>query len=1169
MPKTRNVKPVAATTGSATNTNIIQQNSSLSNNQQWYPTQSALIKARQTNDIIVISKDIPPGDGPKAYTWFKSFSDLNTFLESNTTQAHFNEVIINNKHYPVYMFFDLDRDINQDDDDILEDIKTSRDCMIVCFMSKLDSFLKTFYKLEFDKLDIGHQAQISYTDSNTKLSAHIKVNIKFSNLADHKIFSTNLEKYIRSNIFTSDDERDWLMFDKPGEKDIRDPKCICDMSSYTNFKNYRMLYSSKLKKDTSGKPLIPYTYRSAKSSQYIKDHLVQVYDENPQTIIAHLTNLELFNIPANYDDVSPTFTLQELFLKPCTIEQLQSHKHKHETTVVAKIPEEVLDQVSNYLQSKEIEELLKVNAMRIREVIHVHPAVVRYIIDKQCQHVCPIAKRTHKNNHSYFDYFYKTNTVRYGCFNESCKQSNHRIKVKIRSAQEAIKQLSIMNNHKTLHCCNTIIKWDQHYDHPTMKQYPLKPLTIVRAGMGLGKTKALIYDYIPKHCTHPQTKCIFITYQQVLSKKYASELEEYGFINYLDYDDYDIYASKVIVCLDSLPRVKTTNFDFVFIDEALSVFLHFNSRFIKQSSKLCAQLEMVMLQARYIMLLDAVIDNYLTYDITQYFAEKKNVIPYCIYNSHVRVPDQVAQQRKAHIIVNSSSSAQAAMKLTIFKQALNALVKKSKVVIASSTKRFTEEIQSYINMHWPDQSTKPKTIIYNSDNVCDMTSDEINKKWQEYDALIYSPSITAGVSFEALHFDQMIAYIENSFYTPPVDIIMQQLFRVRQLKKGMMTLYINDTMTFEVDKYPVLVSDIDAHLNKDVNYVNKYFQDTVNFETDYKVDARGIKYDTEKLSYKILRGILMNRNKSLTMFVDILDTTLQEDYKVKVKRTNFGASSDFIRKAMKLLKDMRGMMAKEEIPFEQVRSITEAEYLDLEARSKRGEKLNDLQKQAKWYYKCCHELWKVDMEDVDQEFYDTYVGQCNDNSITKIINIYFKARRYVEMMNSDVAASLTKYHSKMNQLTDNKEYNIELYKTKTKEYYTKLIEGQRFLDKIFPTGVYKENLTQLQISKDDLDRRVKDYIASLSEEEFMNIIRYYGMSFETKDMVVLDDRRLTWFIKNMLKESFDVDVCTMTKSKNANNAKYSVKRFVCSLQGLISKYNPDIEDHNGIYLFVD
>jgi hypothetical protein len=41
----------------------------------------------------------------------------------------------------------------------------------------------------------------------------------------------------------------------------------------------------------------------------------------------------------------------------------------------------------------------------------------------------------------------------------------------------------------------------------------------------------------------------------------------------------------------------------------------------------------------------------------------------------------------------------------------------------------------------------------------------IETEWIKYDLLIYSPSISSGVSFVAKHFDCLVAYFVNSVWT--------------------------------------------------------------------------------------------------------------------------------------------------------------------------------------------------------------------------------------------------------------------------------------------------------------------------------------------------------------------------------------------------------------------
>ena len=108
----------------------------------------------------------------------------------------------------------------------------------------------------------------------------------------------------------------------------------------------------------------------------------------------------------------------------------------------------------------------------------------------------------------------------YICFNENCVKVPTSIYWKVRTPKDALKLLSLDNNHLrtriTLHCCKNIIKWNEEYNASEMRPYPQVPLLVIRAGMGVGKTKELNTHYIPENCILPKTKCLFITYQQVL-----------------------------------------------------------------------------------------------------------------------------------------------------------------------------------------------------------------------------------------------------------------------------------------------------------------------------------------------------------------------------------------------------------------------------------------------------------------------------------------------------------------------------------------------------------------------------------------------------------------------------------------------------------------------------
>jgi hypothetical protein len=55
-------------------------------------------------------------------------------------------------------------------------------------------------------------------------------------------------------------------------------------------------------------------------------------------------------------------------------------------------------------------------------------------------------------------------------------------------------------NVDTLHDKDPIIEWNEVYDESNMKPYPIKPLCVVHANMGLGQTVYLVHDFLPRIC---------------------------------------------------------------------------------------------------------------------------------------------------------------------------------------------------------------------------------------------------------------------------------------------------------------------------------------------------------------------------------------------------------------------------------------------------------------------------------------------------------------------------------------------------------------------------------------------------------------------------------------------------------------------------------------------
>jgi hypothetical protein len=101
---------------------------------------------------------------------------------------------------------------------------------------------------------------------------------------------------------------------------------------------------------------------------------------------------------------------------------------------------------------------------------------------------------------------------------------------------------------------------------------------------------------------------------------------------------------KVVVCLDSLYRVVTRKFDTMVVDEAVAVFLHFNSN--AEAGRERRAPELIVMQARSTYLVDATLDATFIKNIVDYFCAVKFVTAQW-RNRHVRPPTAPPRSRCA------------------------------------------------------------------------------------------------------------------------------------------------------------------------------------------------------------------------------------------------------------------------------------------------------------------------------------------------------------------------------------------------------------------------------------------------------------------------------------------------------------------------------------------
>lgn len=505
-----------------------------------------------------------------------------------------------------------------------------------------------------------------------------------------------------------------------------------------------------------------------------------------------------------------------------------------------------------------------------------------------------------------------------------------------------------------------------------------------------------------------------------------------------------------------------------------------------------------------------------------------------------------------------------------------------KVVVSSSTKAFTEKVDATIKKVFKEEK---KILVYNSatdKNTIHQHATNPNEVWNQYDVLIYSPSITSGISFEVLHFDEIVCFLVNSFHTPTVDLSLQQMFRVRQLTQGNMHIFVNDTMRVKEEEYPIGDDDIARFLDKNIESMSKYFpDDTVAFESTTILTKYGIGYDKHRLSYAILKGIIANKNKSIRHFTDILTKTLEQDYNIKSNVSRFGESKDHLSKCLN--DEMRTVSTKNTAPRIKDEDdltrlkISDSQYEELRDKDIAMETLTPHERMQMHVYHMAVEVWGVSLSKVDMTFFNNFIGYYHEKDrIEQIYEKLYCARRICDLLNYDEKHNeQCMYQTLKNMSAGSKEDgNIKLYRSRVKTYYVRLLEGIRVLRAItvgdeaastegkFHTDVLQKVRSdyQLALKSVDIKKNLKIYLQSMTREHFETVQKYFWLSKRTYTFDKLENNYMA-YVKSVLTIAFGMEVSTSrkgTKDKAKNSfGTYQEKAWdVNWFHDFTAKYSP-------------
>jgi hypothetical protein len=928
--------------------------------------------------------------------------------------------VIEHSHKPCKMFLDVDR----------HDVLFETDTVIEQLLHLVMSVLRTEFETDV-RLEPGVNCQIAQATTAAKTSVHAVFDIKVASVTAHRFLADRLAMVASE----ASDQYPSLLFLDP--KDNKQ-KCVIDLAVYTSFRSYRMLHMVKIGKKN---PLTP----CAGSSSKMADHLVGYYPS--------MHDGKLIALPAPANEQQP-------LIRACTA----SKQRKREPAVavsVSKYPE--FEKTLNSWRS--VTDMFPAG-IRIAAVTE-NPRGFHVRIHKLCGAKCPYAKRPHKSNNLYLGVSLDWTKAQVRCYDEDCAKCIDAEGCML-LCPNATHNGGFDSSHAGtggMHSQAGNVPWDERYSEPAMRPLPVHPIVCVRANMGIGKTIA-IKEVLDRVCS-VGTKVLIVTFSRALAVKMSTEFEHLGFVNYQKVEGL-LQHAKIVTCLDSLFRVATRNFDYIIMDECVSTFLHFNSSLMNKRAENSALLELLITQTSLgVYFVDAALDFTFMKNIVDYFAIAKRTTPYWIYNEYVRPTN-----RKAQVVLCDGASMGAINEYSLIyaaaKCVLDRLLVGQKVVCCSSTRRFTEILERFIAERSPCSVVK----VYNGASTTDDLQ-HVNTEWVKYDLLIYSPSISAGVSFEMPHFDCLVGYLVSSQFTPSVDKSLQQLFRVRNLTDGEMCLFVHNTRPGV--SLPHTVEQITPMLSSDISLVSRYFvSNQLSFFAQVRVTATAVEYDRDRLSWQVLLGIIQMQNSSAMFYTDTLVETLRDDYGIPVAVHMLTSSDD--KRDLDLVALQDAASFRKNPVWLEVRLLTLEEYSEVQANY---EDASTVDKASMRLYTLQHTVWGVSNDVVDEQFYNELVMSHG------AMDEYYRAKRFKMLTTRTLEQNRGTLTRKFEGILGMEDRNLELFKTKCKVHYTMLTAGHSIFGRLLGARGM-ENLARMQcesVTESDVNSIVNGYTSSLNKEE--------------------------------------------------------------------------------------
>lgn len=398
----------------------------------------------------------------------------------------------------------------------------------------------------------------------------------------------------------------------------------------------------------------------------------------------------------------------------------------------------------------------------------------------------------------------------------------------------------------------------EYYNHPEIKDFePLAGgINLEKAEMKMGKTKKcndLIYN--SKHSDELKS-IVFVSFRRTFSEDIKSKFVDFSL--YKDIKGASISLvehPRLIIQTESLHRINENtieNVDLLILDELESIWSQFGSGFFSNINGSLSNFERLLKKSKYVFgfdanicarsieLLNKIVPNKtVKLRINKYKVSRDDIYYICptMNNFLNQLTEDIDNNKNIGIFTNSYSDA----------HALKAYIKEYFPF-------------KYVKLYHGKMDEKIKTQHFSN----------VNKYWKNYDIIITTPVVTAGVSFEEQHFDCIYGLFNN--HSCCVNTCRQMLGRIRNVYEGKYYIHFVDF----VQSFPTDINIIENYILYDRSYFSKLIENDggiKNLQINLDADGNVQNYNKNTLYWIVIANIReenISKNRFSKVFLDAL-----------------------------------------------------------------------------------------------------------------------------------------------------------------------------------------------------------------------------------------------------------------------------------------------------------